>query len=153
MTSTQNAGNGMDEDRINAQFSEHVKKAEETLGDEAKTKAVLSRVWEKLQSSASWAINTIREDICLLMDIVKAYITGRYRKIPFRTLAMILGALTYFSWPFDIIFDLIPVIGFMDDVFVLSIVLKFAHDDLRKYKEWEAALSKNSSAPAVTAAL
>jgi uncharacterized membrane protein YkvA (DUF1232 family) len=73
------------------------------------------------------------------MDVIKAYITGRYRKILFRTLAMILGALTYFSWPLDGIFDLIPVIGFLDDVFVISMALKFAHDDLQAYKKWEAA--------------
>lgn len=139
MATTENAGNGMDEVRINSQFQEHQRRAEETLGDQAKTRKTLDEVWEKLRLTAAKPIKLIQEDICLLMDVVKAYITGRYRRIPFRTLAMILGALTYFSWPFDVIFDLIPVIGFLDDVFVIGMVIKFAHDDLQEYKKWEAA--------------
>lgn len=145
MATDKNTGNGMDEERINAQFSEHQRRAEETLGDKAKTKSVLDHVWEKLQTCASASINLIWEDICLLMDVIKAYITGRYRKIPFKTMAMILGALTYFSWPFDFIFDLLPVIGFMDDVFVIGMVIKFAHDDLQEYKKWEAAQSETKA--------
>ncbi|GHV82597.1 hypothetical protein AGMMS49991_11550 [Spirochaetia bacterium] len=135
------AGNGPDGKRIHAQFEEHCRKAEEMLGDREKTETAIDSAWEKLKSTMAKPILLIREDICLLLDVLKAYITGRYRKIPFKTLAMILGAVTYFSWPFDFIFDLIPVIGFLDDVFVISMVLKFAHDDLQEYKAWEEAQS------------
>jgi uncharacterized membrane protein YkvA (DUF1232 family) len=137
------AGNGMNEERINAQFGEHCRKAEETLGNSEKTEAAIDGAWKKLKTNVAKPILLIREDICLLLDVLKAYIMGRYRKIPLKTLAMILGAVTYFSWPFDFIFDLMPVIGFLDDVFVISMVLKFAHDDLREYKAWEAAWGGN----------
>jgi uncharacterized membrane protein YkvA (DUF1232 family) len=139
MAQKEDINSGMDANRINAQFSEHCHKAEETLGDSEKTKETIGEVLKKLKSTAAKPIRLIYRDILLLIDVVKAYLTGRYRKIPFRTLAMILGALTYFSWPFDFIFDLIPVIGFFDDVFVISMVLKFAHDDLQEYNAWETA--------------
>jgi uncharacterized membrane protein YkvA (DUF1232 family) len=141
MAQEEQAGNGMNEERINAQFEEHCRKAEKTLTDREKTGAAIDRAWEKLKSTMAKPVLLIREDICLLLDVLKAYITGQYRKIPFKTLAMILGAVTYFSWPFDFIFDLIPVIGFLDDVFNISMVLKFAHDDLKEYKAWKAARS------------
>ena len=128
-----------DTDRINEQFNEHSQKAEETLKDHKKTESTLCRAWEKLKENTDKGIKAVKEDICLFFEVIYAYITGSYTKIPFKTLAMILGAVTYFSWPADIIFDIIPVIGFLDDVFVISMTLKFAHDDLQNFKAWKAA--------------
>jgi uncharacterized membrane protein YkvA (DUF1232 family) len=139
MTTEKTAENSMDEERVKAQFSEHCRQAEEMLGDREKTESAINEAWKKLKSTADKGIRLIQGDICLLLAVLKAFITGRYRKIPLKTLAMILGVITYFSWPFDFIFDLIPVIGFIDDVFVVSMALKFAHDDLQEYKTWEAA--------------
>jgi uncharacterized membrane protein YkvA (DUF1232 family) len=39
------------------------------------------------------------------------------------------------------------VIGFLDDVFVITMVLKFAHDHLQEYKAWKAARSKGTVKP------
>lgn len=138
MTTEQDAGNGMDKEQFEEQFSEHCRQAEETLKDQVKTESAISAAWKRLMTTKGGPIKALYQDICLLLDVLTAYVTGRYRKIPFKTLAMILGAVTYFSWPFDLIFDLIPVIGFIDDVFVIGMVLKCAHDDLQAYKAWEA---------------
>ena len=87
----------------------------------------------------------------LLIAVVSAYVTGRYKKIPFKTLAMILGALTYFLSPIDAIIDWVPVIGFLDDVFVIGMVLKFAHDDLQAFKAWETEQAEKGAAGPVLA--
>jgi uncharacterized membrane protein YkvA (DUF1232 family) len=63
---------------------------------------------------------------------------ARYIKIPLRSLAAILAALTWFLSPFDLICDFIPVIGYLDDIFVIGLALKLCHDDLREFKAWRA---------------
>jgi uncharacterized membrane protein YkvA (DUF1232 family) len=119
------------------QFEHEREKAEETLNDKEKTSSIIEDVFIKLKNTASETIAFVHDDIVLLLAVVSAYITGRYTKIPFKTLAMILGALTYFLSPLDLIFDFIPVIGFLDDVFIIGMTLKYAHDDLQTFKEWE----------------
>jgi uncharacterized membrane protein YkvA (DUF1232 family) len=131
-----------EEAAVNAHFEAERHKAEETLKDKEQTRGVIADTFEKLSNTAAKPIAVIKEDILLLLAVISAYITGKYKKIPFKTLAMILGALTYFLSPFDVILDFVPVIGFLDDVFVLTMVLKFAHDDLQAYKAWEAKTAK-----------
>lgn len=63
MTSTEY---GMDEARINSQFQEYQRRAEETLGDQSKTQKALDEVWKKLKSTAAKPVKLIQEDICLL---------------------------------------------------------------------------------------
>jgi uncharacterized membrane protein YkvA (DUF1232 family) len=147
MAENQPAGNGVDPERVSEQFSEHCRNAEETLKDRGKTESAIAGAWERLKTTAAKPIKALHEDICLLLDVLKAYVTGRYRKIPGKTMAMILGAITYFSWPFDFIFDLIPVIGFLDDAFVIGMTLKCAHDDLHAYKAWETAQTAQTQNP------
>jgi uncharacterized membrane protein YkvA (DUF1232 family) len=127
-----------DEAAVNAHFDAEREKAEETLKDAERTRGLIADIFEKLSHTVAKPIALIKEDILLLLAVIAAYITGKYKKIPFKTLAMILGALTYFLSPFDVILDFIPIIGFLDDVFVITMVLKFAHDDLQAYKAWEA---------------
>jgi uncharacterized membrane protein YkvA (DUF1232 family) len=42
----------------------------------------------------------------------------------------------WFLLPFDLICDFIPVIGYLDDIFVIGLALKLCHDDLQEFKAW-----------------
>ena len=48
----------------------------------------------------------------------------------------IAGALAYVVFPVDIIPDFIPVIGWLDDIFVLGWVMKVLVDEIAAYKEF-----------------
>jgi uncharacterized membrane protein YkvA (DUF1232 family) len=49
-------------------------------------------------------------------------------KVPLRAKAVCVGALLYFISPIDLIPDHIPVVGYLDDLAVLSIALNYAND-------------------------
>ena len=66
-------------------------------------------------------------------------IQGRY-KIPLRTIGAISFTLLYFANPFDIIPDVIPFVGYIDDAFVVSLCIKFIGTDLEKYRKWKYSL-------------
>jgi len=51
------------------------------------------------------------------------------------TWLMIAGALAYVVMPMDVIPDFIPGMGFVDDAFVLSTVMKKIADEVARYKE------------------
>ena len=77
------------------------------------------------------------EDGQLLLSVVKDYWSGAYRQIPYGTIASIVFTLIYVLNPFDLVPDMLPLIGQIDDVAVMGACLLFVEQDLHKYKEWK----------------
>ncbi len=77
------------------------------------------------------------EDFKLLIAVVKDYRRGKYRKIPFWTVAAIVGALLYVLNPLDLIPDFLPLVGQIDDAAVIAACLLMVRQDLHKYKKWK----------------
>ncbi len=77
------------------------------------------------------------EDIKLMFAIIKDYVNGDYRKIPWWSIAAIIAALLYVLNPMDLIPDFIPVIGYVDDALVVATCLAMVETDLHKYKDWK----------------
>lgn len=75
------------------------------------------------------------QDIKLLYSMISDVVKGRY-KLPYRTIAAVAFTLLYFVNPFDLIPDIIPVVGYIDDAFVVSLCIKFIGTDLEKYRKW-----------------
>ncbi len=77
------------------------------------------------------------DDFKLLIAVVKDYRRGKYRKIPFWTIAAIVGALLYVLNPLDLIPDFLPLVGQIDDAAVVAACLLMIRQDLHKYKKWK----------------
>jgi len=81
------------------------------------------------------SLEGIWRDIKLLYSMIRDAVRGRY-KLPCRTIAAVAFTLLYFVNPFDLIPDVIPSVGYMDDAFVVSLCIKFIGTDLDKYRKW-----------------
>ena len=66
----------------------------------------------------------------------------QYRQIPAATLLGGILGLAYLINPFDIIPDVLPIVGVVDDTLVVGIFLTFLGRDVKKYLLW-----KNSYEP------
>jgi len=73
----------------------------------------------------------------LLIRMVKAYSSGTYRALPWKSLVSIVAVLIYFVSPIDLIPDFLPVIGITDDVALVLWLIKTLGDDISKFSEWE----------------
>lgn len=73
----------------------------------------------------------------LMLDMLKDYRNKRYRKVPWFTIGSIVFALLYVLNPFDIVPDFIPGLGFIDDLSVFTIALRFVETDLHNYLDWK----------------
>lgn len=74
-----------------------------------------------------------------MFALVRAYWSGEYREIPWFTIAAIAAALLYVFSPIDLIPDVIPVIGMVDDALVVAACLKLVKQDLADFEAWRAA--------------
>ncbi len=81
-------------------------------------------------------VGNLLSDIPLLVSLVKSYVSGEYKEIPYNTIIAIIATLLYVISPVDIIPDVIPVVGFADDAMAVAFCMKMLHDDLEKYKIW-----------------
>jgi uncharacterized membrane protein YkvA (DUF1232 family) len=57
--------------------------------------------------------------------------------VPKKTVFVITFALLYLISPIDISPDIIPLIGFVDDVAVLAFAFSLIKDDLENYRAWK----------------
>jgi uncharacterized membrane protein YkvA (DUF1232 family) len=65
--------------------------------------------------------------------MIKAYVKGEYKKLPAKTLVKIVAVLLYFVSPFDFIPDLLPIIGFTDDLALLLWVANSIKTELDEF--------------------
>ena len=77
------------------------------------------------------------DDGKLLISAVKDYWTGKYRMWPWGTVAAVVFTLLYVLNPFDLVPDVLPIIGEVDDAAVLAACLFLIERDLLAYKEWK----------------
>jgi uncharacterized membrane protein YkvA (DUF1232 family) len=64
-------------------------------------------------------------------DLLAAYYCAFDRDTPLQVKAALIGALAYFVLPFDVIPDVMPMLGFADDAAVLATALRLVAGHMR----------------------
>ncbi|OJV61645.1 MAG: hypothetical protein BGO41_09380 [Clostridiales bacterium 38-18] len=124
-------------EKIMKKFKESESEASEVLKDPEQASKKLQDAFVKLEGMKDGPITVMFEDIKLMIDIIKDYINGSYKQVPQHSIIAIFGGLIYFLSPIDVIPDFIPGVGYIDDAFVIALVLKQVHEDLQNYKIWK----------------
>ncbi|KQS35220.1 YkvA family protein [Pedobacter sp. Leaf194] len=117
-------------------FKKSESKASAILNDKAKASNTIKEALGKAVSNKG-ELEGVWAKMVLLFAIAKDYVNGDYTEIPKRSIIAILGGLIYFLSPIDVVPDFVPVLGFIDDIFVLNLVYKQVLKDLEKYKVWK----------------
>jgi uncharacterized membrane protein YkvA (DUF1232 family) len=86
-------------------------------------------------------ISAFKDQLFIVTRLLKAYASGEYRQIPWKTLIRIIAVLIYFVSPIDILPDFLPIVGFTDDIALMLWLFSGLKDDLDKFSEWETANS------------
>ena len=89
-------------------------------------------------SASSGPLAEVLVDLKTMIRLVGAYARGDYREISGDTVVFVVAALLYVVSPLDLIPDVIPVVGYLDDAAVVAWVIKRTHDELEAFRAWEA---------------
>lgn len=90
---------------------------------------------QKIQSGGP--LDKYIDDIKILIAMVKDYKNGIYKEIPYFSIAAIVFSLLYIFNPFDILPDVIPILGLLDDAAVMAASLQLIEQDIYNYKKWK----------------
>src|ERR1700722_14485393 len=84
----------------------------------------------------------------LLRDVRTLFniLTDRTFSVRWQTTAAIVFALGYFVLSFDLIPDVVPVLGFLDDALVVAEVVYLLSGDVRRYREHRARTGTGAEA-------
>jgi len=122
---------------LNKPDEEFVKEGAQNVTEKDVEKVINKSEEIQKKFSARGPLARFIEDGQLLLAIVRDYWAGAYRQVPYGVIASIVFALIYVLNPFDLVPDMLPIIGQIDDVAVLGACLMLVEQDLRKYKDWK----------------
>jgi uncharacterized membrane protein YkvA (DUF1232 family) len=124
----------------NALFSVFLNRAGKLLGRPFKVIMVLNEVANKLASKES-GDNKFKQLFSVaytVVRLVRNYVSGSYRQVETGTIVSALGVLLYTLSPVDLVPDFIPVVGFLDDLALLSWFVEKFQGEIVRFREWEA---------------
>ncbi|WP_051203246.1 YkvA family protein [Hugenholtzia roseola] len=119
-------------------FKKALKKAFDVAANQNKALKLAKAVMDK---AAGGSINSLgkdlKEKVFLLVRMVKALVTGRYKNLPINTLVRIVAVLIYFVSPIDLLPDFLPFLGFADDITLIVWLLDSINQDVIQFEAWE----------------
>ena len=131
---------GMRRPRLSAvvmrKFRTFMRDSRQLISDKKKTQKFLEAV-ARFVKDHQQALRAVREDIETLCRFLRAIISGKYKKMPWKIVGYSAAGLVYLLSPIDAIPDFLPVIGFTDDVAVITWVVWALKEDLTEFREWE----------------
>jgi uncharacterized membrane protein YkvA (DUF1232 family) len=123
----------------NAIFNIFINRATKLLGKPFKVITILNETAEKLadENSKDNKFKQLFEVGLTLVRLVRSYINGEYRQIRPATIISGLAVLLYVISPIDLVPDFIPVLGFLDDLSLISWFVGKFQVEITHYREWE----------------
>ena len=107
-------------------------------GDRKKTESLLDEAERKIRRERGLA-GEFADELRELFRLLRAWVRGRYKEIPWKTLLAVLAAVIYFVNPFDLVPDFLPLLGLTDDASVVAFVIMSVKKEMDKFREWEQA--------------
>jgi len=126
----------MEKPNISEEFSKAREMAEKLAQEQEKVRGMLEQALQKAEQQKQKIVG-FWENLQLLIQMVRAYFNKEYTNVPWKTIVFAAAAIIYFLNPFDVIPDMIPSLGFLDDATVIAFVVNSVKEELDKYKQFQ----------------
>lgn len=98
---------------------------------------LLGTVFTKMKSEGGGSpFQKIKHKVRSLGLLLRHYANGSYRSVEGKNVVIILAGMIYFLSPIDLIPDILPVIGFADDIALISFIYNSVSEELEKFESW-----------------
>ena len=108
-----------------------IDKSNNMLADKTKVLSVLAILSKYMKKGG---LKGIREQLGLLYNYISEVIQGKYKEYSATALSLALAAIIYVISPLDILPDLIPFTGYIDDIAIVTWAITKMDKELEKFK-------------------
>jgi len=93
----------------------------------------VTSAWRELPERMHLVANQTK----LLLELIDDFRAGKYRSVPWRSIAIAVGAILYVANPADLIPDTFLPLGLLDDVAVAALAARILRNDLSAYCQFK----------------
>jgi len=122
-------------------------KAENMINNPDRLQELLDEADLKAKTKGNSLAGEARDFLSTSFRLLRAYASGQYRQIPWKSLMAAVAAVVYFVMPLDVIPDFILGLGFFDDVALILWTLKSIRGDMDRFSNWEDGKQQTISNP------
>lgn len=97
--------------------------------------SLINQVQNKLSNVG--LVKDAKDNINLLLELILSWRHKEYQKLPYKSIASIIAVLLYFVMPIDLIPDFLIGLGFIDDITMISFVIKQLQKEIDEFKTWK----------------
>ena len=112
-------------------------KAEKIINNPEQLNDLLREADKKAKTKGKGLMGEAGDFLATAFRLLRAYATGQYRQIPWKSLVAVTAAVVYFVMPLDLIPDLILGVGFFDDAALIMWTFKSIGTDIDRFARWE----------------
>ena len=107
-----------------------------------KLKILLNTAIEKTKQADKSVFKELWPYLLAMLRLIRAFCSGKYKKISWESLISIIVAVAYFASPLDLIPDFLPGIGYLDDAMIVRAVYRSVRVELDRFMEWESGVEQ-----------
>lgn len=125
-------------EKINVYFKAALAQAKELFNNREKLMTTVDKAFKKVTEieGEQGEIKGLANKVRIFIRMIRAYIEGEYREVPWKTMLIMLASLIYFVNPFDLIPDFLPGIGYIDDITIVLWVFKSVEEDILNFQDY-----------------
>ena len=123
-------------------FQAFTKEADDYQHDPRRAEELSRTALDRAEHHRKGPIGRVWDDLMSFIRLIRSWATGKYQAAPWKSLALIIGAILYFVSPLDAIPDIIPVLGFADDAFIIAFVMRHVRRDINAFRAWETEYAR-----------
>ncbi len=136
--------------KLENSFERAKRAAESYAGDPERASRLLDEATEK-GNRQKRIFGSLWADFVAVLRLLRAWNRGLYRGVRWSTILASLAALIYFVNPFDLMPDIFPIFGYLDDATIVAWVLHSIRGDLENFRAWEQSVPRAGNAVAEAA--
>ena len=113
------------------------KRAERMITSGTSVSKLIDEVFLKI-GEASESFYKFQDSVIALARMLRAWLKGDYKNVSTKSIISVIAALLYFVNPLDLIPDLIPILGQLDDIFMLGFLIRILNKEIERFMAWES---------------
>ena len=109
------------------------------------TKDFLKLIKDAADKQTRWTAVAGSQDLADCIDMLRCSVRGEYQDLSKTTIGIAAGTLLYVVAPLDLLPDLLPAVGLIDDFAVIAFAVNAVREEIEHFRLWRGRKTRASA--------